>query len=68
MPTDIHGSTKGSNKTPSSRLYRCFNRKKIKDSVESYKVYARQTRKVSPSVKSALAYFAGGKEINEKQS
>jgi hypothetical protein len=68
MPTDTQGNTKGSNKTPSSRQYRCFDRKKMKASIEAYKIFAGTTRKVSSAVKSAIAYFNGGKPVQEKQS
>lgn len=68
MPTDTQGNTKGSNKTPSSRQYRCFNRKKMKDSVEAYKIFAGNPRKVSSAIKSAIAYFNGGKPVQENQT
>lgn len=61
--------TKGSNKTPSSRLYRCHDKRKMKRGVEAIKRFHGITGKLPVAIRSAVAYFAGGKQVQpETQS
>jgi len=57
------------NTTPSSRLYRCHDKRKMKRGVEAIKLLHGITGKIPIAMRSAVAYFAGGKSvIQEKET
>lgn len=62
-------SPRGGNKTPSLRQYRCFDKRKMKRFTESIKRFHGITGKLPVAMRSACAYFAGGKSVTpDKES
>jgi hypothetical protein len=60
--------TKGSNKTPSLRQYRCFDKRKMKRGVEAIKRFHGISGKLPVAMRSAVAYFAGGKAVQNTET